>query len=129
MEQTVCLRHLHERPDLCPAAGLAENGHIVRISAKTADVVTHPLKSCNDIQISCIGRSLILFSKGGEVQITKHVQPVVQRHHDHISVFCHIGAFICDMFNGRTGRKTASVEPDHDRTFCLRVDRRRPDIQ
>ena len=129
MEKTVCLRHLHERPDLCPAAGLTENGHIVRISAKAANIVMYPLKRRNDIQISCIGRGFILFSKGREIEITKHIQPVVQRHYDYISVFCHIGTFICDMFNRGTGRKTASVEPDHNRTFCFRIDRRRPDIQ
>ena len=77
MEKTVCLRHLHERPDLCPAAGLTENSHIVRISAKAADIVMYPLKSRNDIQISCIGRGFILFSKGREIQIAQHIQPVV----------------------------------------------------
>ena len=77
VEKTVCLRHLHERPDLCSTAGLTENGHIVRISAKATDVVTYPLKSRNDIQISCIGRGFILFSKGREIQIAQHIQPMV----------------------------------------------------
>ena len=60
MEQTLGARHAHQGSNLSATAGLTENGHIIRITAKLADIVTNPLQCLDGIHHTHITRILVL---------------------------------------------------------------------
>ena len=77
MKQTVCLRHLHQGPDLRTTTGLSKQRYIIRVSTKLFNVVPDPLKRCDHIKIACICRICIFIPERRQIKITQYIQPVI----------------------------------------------------
>ena len=121
--------HLHKRVDLHAAAGLAEDGDVVRVAAETGDVVPHPPQGHDDVVHARGAGEGVLLSKFGEVEIAQDVQPVVDGDHHHVSPAAEILAVIADQFQGRAVAEAAAVDPEHDGLLRRLVQRRRPDVE
>ena len=128
MEQAIRRRCLHQRPHLHTAAGLAKQRHILRVTAKGGNVFPDPLEGSDHIIRSRVGRIGIFFSKGGQIQVAQHIQPVVQGNHHHIAVAAQAFPVIGHLLNGGTGKEAAAMEPDHHRFLGTFIHRLRPDI-
>ena len=65
VEQAVGCGNLHQVCHLHAAAGLAEDGHILRVAAEEGDVVMHPLQCRHHICVACVAGVFILLAEGG----------------------------------------------------------------
>ena len=70
LEQSVCRRNLHQVGDFHSAAGLAEDGYVLRIAAEQGDVVMYPMQSRYHVCVACIGGVFIFFSKRRQIHIS-----------------------------------------------------------
>ncbi|MNQ68844.1 hypothetical protein D3C85_834100 [compost metagenome] len=77
--------HGHQGRDLGPAARLAEDHDPVGIAAEGRDVVAHPAKGQNQVQLADIARILERRRQPRQIGVAKGVQPVVERHHHHVA--------------------------------------------
>ena len=129
MEQAVRFRYLHQPRNLHSAAGLSEQRHILRIPAEFFYIVMNPPQSRHKVSQPCVTGIPVFFPVRREIQKTEDIQPVVYRHNNDISLYCHIGTVIGRLLNGGTRRITASVQPYHNRFFSGFFQSRRPHIQ
>ena len=129
VEQALCLGDLSQHGHLHAAAGLAEDGHIVRVSAKAGDVVPHPAESLYQVGHAHVHRVLIFLPKIGKIQIAKGVQAVVHRDHHHVIQLGHIEAVVADLLDGRARGKAAAVNPEQHRLLGAGVAAGGPDVQ
>ena len=73
VEQALGLGDLPQHGDFPAAAGLAEDGHVVRVAAKAGDVVPHPAQGLHQVGHAHVYGVPILLPKGGQVQVAKGV--------------------------------------------------------
>ena len=129
VEEAVRLGDLHQVEHLGPAAGLAEDGHVVRVAAEARDVLVDPLQSGHQICVARVGGVLVLLPVGGQVQVAQDVQPVVQGDHHHVAELGEGVAVIGHLLDGRARREAAPVEPDHDGFLGGGIDGGAPYVQ
>ena len=129
LEQAVGRRGLHERGDLPAAAGLAENGDVLRVAAELGNVVMHPLEGSHQVRVSGIAGVPVLLPIGGEVQVAQNVQAVVHGDHHHVPKAGKVFPVIGHVLNGGAVPEAAAVEPDHHRALGLRVQGLGPHVQ
>ena len=67
VEQALSLGDLPQHGDFATAAGLAKDGHIARVTAKTGNVVPHPAERLHQVGHAYVDRVLILAAKIGEI--------------------------------------------------------------
>ena len=119
-KQSICFRNLAQYGYLSTAAGLSQDGHILRVTTKLRDVVTHPTKCLNQIRHPDIIRIRILRSEIRHIQISKRIQSMIDRNKDHIIELCQIKSIIAFLLNRRTCCISATMDPEHDRLLrCL----------
>ena len=106
--------HLHQGRDLSAAAGLAIDGHVVRVAAEGGDVLVNPAQSRGQVGDARVAGGLIGRVVLRQVQEAQDVQPVVDRHGDHVAVAGLIGAVVGQHLHGAAAGVAAAVEPDHD---------------
>ena len=129
VEQAFGGRGLHQRIDFHAAARLAEQSDILRVSAEVCDIVMNPLKGSNHVRVACVAGVFILVAERGEVHVAQDIQTMVQGNDDHITKSAQRVAVICLLFNRRTGKESAAMQPDHDRLFGGGVNRLGPDVE
>ena len=129
VEESVCLRNLHQVENLHAAARLSEQRHVVRVAAKTGDVVMDPPERCHHIGVSRICGVCILFAKRREVEVAEDVQPVIDRDDDGFSGRGKAVSVIGDLFDGGAREVTAAVNPDDDRLLRALIERIGPDVE
>ena len=129
VEQAIRLGNLHQRPDFHTAARLAEQGNIFGVSAKGCNIVMNPFEGGDHVGTAGICGIFVFFAKRGDIHIAQDVQPVVDRDDNDIAILAHILAVVCLLFDRRTRREPAAMQPDHDRFFGGWVDRLGPDVQ
>ena len=129
VEQAVRRRDLHQIRHLHAAAGLAENGHVLRIAAKEGDIVMNPLQRRYHIRVTSVTGVFIFLTEGGQIQVAQNVQPMIYRNHHRIPLHAHIAAIIGHLLNGGTGRVSTPVEPDNNGLFRFPIQCSGPDIQ
>ncbi len=129
MEQPVRRGNLHQVEDFSPAAGLAEDGYIIRVAAKTGDIVPHPFQGRHQVRVACVGGVLVLLPIGGQIQIAQDIQPVVQGDHHHVPEPGQVLPVISHLLNGGACREPAAMKPHHHRFFGRRVQGLAPYVQ
>jgi len=129
VEQPLRGGHGQQRAYFGTAAGLAEDGDIVRIAAEPGNVIAHPFERLDDVQHPDIaGVGVLRAADSRQVQIAEDVEPVIDRH-DHDVVACgQIGAVI-NRKAARAGGKAAAMQPEHHRAFVSGAEARGPDVQ
>ena len=119
----------HHGCDLRAAAGLAEHHDALRIAAKTFSVCLHPVKRKDQIPLARIAAVRELPGEEAvEIEVTKGVEPVIDRDDHHIAFGREIGAVI-ELRRARPVRIRAAMNIEHDRTFAAVIEAGRPDIQ
>ena len=86
--------HLHS------ASGLAEDGHISRISAKSCNVAVNPLQRGYHITGTCVAGVFVLFAEFGQIAVAQHIQPVIDGNKHNLPVFAEVFSFISHLLNG-----------------------------
>ena len=102
LEQAPGSRSSHHSQHFGTAAGLAENRHIGRIAAESPDVVMYPLQRGYQVHDPPVGGVLVLWSVGRQVQVSEHIQPVIDAHDDDIAELGQPSAIISGQIDGRT---------------------------
>jgi hypothetical protein len=129
VEQPLRRRHRHERPDLPPAAGLAEDRDLVRVAAEAGDVVADPLQHGHQVEQADVCRMLVVLAPQlGEVQVAEGVEAVVVRDDDRVVATGQVFAVVREEIVARAGEEPAAVHPDHHRPVRGAVDLRGPDV-
>ena len=80
--QPSCPWERHHVIDAGSAAGLAEQGDVVRVSAESADVFADPHKSGQLVLYAEVARGFAFLLKLRGDEIAEDVQPVGDRYHD-----------------------------------------------
>ena len=65
------------------ACALAHDGHVVRIAAKSGDVVMHPLNGTQLVEQAVVAGEASLFLELGQTHETHRAEAIVQRNTDH----------------------------------------------
>ena len=127
-EQAVRRRGLEQSGDFGAAAGLSEDGHVLRVSAEASDVVMNPLQGGHQVVGACVAGVGVLLPERGQVAVAQDVEPVVHGDHHHLAQLAHVLALIGNLLDGGSCEEPAAVEPYHDRAL-LCVQARAPDVQ
>ena len=85
MKQAFGGGHHHQSANFSTAAGLAEDGDVDGIAAEICDVVAHPFERGDKVEHSKIRRAGIGLAVGGEVQMAKHTDPVIETHYYNVA--------------------------------------------
>ena len=87
LKQTFRIGSRHHGKHLRSAAGLSEQGDILRITAKGFDIVMNPLQGADNVRQPHIAGIFILFSVSGQIQEAGDAQPVIHGDHHDITAF------------------------------------------
>ena len=118
MEQTFGRGHGHQRSDLRAAAGLAKDHHLVRIAAKLADVVAHPLQRQHQVKLPGVTRVGELRSaETGEIEIAKSIQTMVDAYDHHVASAAQTNTIV-ERTRARTIRVCAAMDVEHHRALA-----------
>ena len=128
MEQALAGRHRHHGRDLSAAAGLAEDRHVARVAAELADIVAHPFERRDEIEHAGVGSVRKLRQQLAEIKEAERIQPMVNRHHDHVAAPRQPRA-VEHAAGAGEGGEIAAVEPDHHRALAAVAQAGRPDVQ
>ena len=88
-----------------------------------------PDQSGNQILVSRICGIFIFFSEWRQIEIAENIQPMIDRYCHNIPVLTQMVALISDMLDCGPGRKSAAVQPHHNRLLCLWIQALRPNVQ
>ena len=58
--QALGCRHAHQSANLAAATRLTEYGHVIGITAKLGDIITHPFQSLDSVHHTNVTRVLVL---------------------------------------------------------------------
>ena len=120
--------HRQQRRDFHAAAGLAEDRHVVRITAETGDVVPYPGEGSLDIEDAVYARrGQRGIAELGEMEVAHGAEAMVHCHHDHVSP---TGQALTTRHRVGTAttREAAAVQPHKDwAPRCVKT--RRPQVQ
>ena len=115
--------------DLRSAAGLAHDRDVLRIAAEARDIVAHPLKRADQIEIADIARGGELLAElFREVEIAEGVEAMVDRDDHNVALLGQIAPVI----GGPVARPVgiaAAVEPDHHRALAPIARRGGPHVE
>jgi hypothetical protein len=128
VEQAIRSRHGHQRCNLRAAARLAEHHHSGRVAAKFCDVLADPFERADQVELAEIAAVTKPIIEGLQPAITEHVDPMIDRHHHHITARCEVRA-LRQRIGHRTVVVRATVEIDHDRTPGPAVRFGGPDVE
>ena len=129
VEQAARGRHGEQGAHLPASARLAEDRHVAGIAAEARDVLAHPLQRGDHVEgagVAGVGKAFA--REIGEMQMAEDVEPLVDRHHDHV-VVCSKARPVEPRHVGGAERKGAAVVPDHDRTLAAVGKPARPQVQ
>ena len=127
MEETARGRRGHQCGDLGPAARLAKDHDPAGIAAKRRDVVAHPLKRQDQVELAGIPRPFETGREAGQEGVAEDVQPVVQGDDNHILAARQPGPVI-EGIGSRPVRIGPAVDVDHHRPLAG-VEAGGPDVQ
>ena len=125
VEQALRLWHGHQRRNLGPAAGLAEDRDIARIAAEFGHVCLDPFERKDQVKLTCIAAAGEAI---GQVEIAEDIEPVIDSDYDYIATFGEFCAVV-KRVSDRAGRIGPAVDIDHDRFGTSRLRVGRPDIE
>ena len=78
VEKAVSCRHLKQCADLSAAAGLSEDGNIVRVASKLCNIIADPFQRRYDVcHADIAGICKFIISVSGYIQKAQDVQPVI----------------------------------------------------
>ncbi len=121
-------RHGVEARGLGPAAGLAEDRHVVRIAAELCDVALDPLQGQHDVGQALVARAGVFGpAQLAQIQIAQHAQAMIGGDHHHV-VLAGQHRTVLSAAAARAGRVAAAVIVEHHR-LVLAAARRGPEVQ
>jgi hypothetical protein len=129
VEQALGRWHRHQRADLPPAAGLAEDRDVLWVAAEAGDVVADPLQHGHQVEQADVGRApVFLDPQPREVQVAEGVEAVVVGDDDRVVATGQVLAVVGEEVVARAPEEPAAVHPDHDGPVRGAVDLGGPDI-
>ena len=128
LEQVLGLGNLPQHGDLGAAAGLAEDGDVLRVAPKAGDVLLHPAQGLHQIGHAHIYAVPVFLPEIEHVQIAEGVQAVIDRHHQAV-LLGQVEAVVAHLLDGGTGGVPAPVNPEQHRLFGGGVAVVRPHVQ
>ena len=86
MEQSTGQWTLTQRAHAAASGTLAEDGHVVRVTAKLLDILLNPFQRLNLVENAVVARYVVgtLCREQGVYQESEHAQTVVDRDQHHI---------------------------------------------
>ena len=129
VEKALGRRGVQHGVDLSAAAGLAEDGHIVRVAAESGDVLMDPAQGFHQVGLAQVAAVGILPAVFAQVEIAQDVQPVVHRHHHHVPELGELVAVVGHHLHGAAGGIAAAVEPDHNGLFGVFIQALGPEVE
>ena len=119
--------HAPQDRRLAAATRLPEHRDVARVAAEARDVVPHPAQRQHDVlhpQVRCAREALHAHIR--QVQEPEGVQPMRERHHDHV-VLSRQGFAVVEDGVARSGPEAPAVQPHHHRPAPC-ANRRRPHV-
>ncbi len=129
MEESFGARHGEQRIHFSAAAALAEDGDVAGVAAEAADVFLHPFERENNVEHADVAGVGVFFAVLRKIEMTDGAEPMIERDEDDIAGAREAFAVVRRMLLAVAGDEAAAVEPDHDGTFGVVVDGRRPDVE
>ena len=129
VEKALGRRGVQQGIHLAAAAGLAEDGHVLRVAAEGSDVLMDPAQGFHQVGLARVPAVSIPFAVFAQVEISQDVQPVVHRHHHHIPELGEFVAVVGHHLHGAAGGVPAAVEPDHDGLLGVFIQALGPEIE
>ena len=129
VEQPLCIGCRHQCEYFCTAARLTENRDVCRITAELCDVVPHPAQRVNEVIDTDIVRIAVFLPIGGEVEMSEHIQTMINGNNDNVALTAEIGTVIGGNLSRRTCGEPAAMQPDHDGAFLAVRDAGCPDVE
>ncbi len=129
VEETVGLGYLAQHGNLGAAAGLAEDGDVLRVAAEVRYIVPHPAQGLHQVGHAHVHGVLVFLAEGGHIEIAEGVEPMVYGDHYHIVILCKVIAVVADLLYAGPRRVAAAVYPEHHGLLCRRVAARGPQVQ
>ena len=120
---------LIEALDLPAAAGVAADGHVLRVAAEGRDVVMYPVHSHHQVRDAHVAGVPELLAVVLQIEVGDDVQPVVDGHEDHVPVVSHAEAVEGDLLEGVAAEEAAAVDPDEHGLLLPRGALGGPDVQ
>ena len=116
VEQAGGLRRVHQRVGFAAAAGLAEDRHVIGVTAEGGDVVPHPFQGHYQIHLAVVpGAAVAAFLAEVRVgDVAERAQSVVDGDQHH-ALFGEAVRVVVLLGIGGQDRERATVEPDHHR--------------
>ena len=115
----------------CGAGGLSEDCHIVRITAKTGNVLVNPPESHHLVHKAQILGVRIFFSvrQMGQMEKTENTDPVRNGNGHNVRILPHEIAALVQRVSRPAVFEGSAVNPHHDRLFACGFPLCLPDIQ
>ena len=129
MEEALGRRHGEQVGDLSAATALSAHGHLVGIAAEPVDVLVYPFESLDYILLAEVDAFGPFSSKGAEVDVSEHVEPVVEVDHHYVALLRKGIALVAGQVMRRSAGEASSMAPQEYRTLLSVVDSRSPDIE